>query len=114
MAIRACTCRFHPRESRWFERRTGLTWCPECRIYSADIGTCSRDKILTDALACLPADEQERLRRSDHTMVAHLDAHDLAGKLPGAETRKPPTGHRVRTSLFCADLTIRPDGCMAA
>lgn len=78
--IRGYACRFYPPGSRWFERCLGLAWCPGCRIYTTSMVHVPREKILADALAGLPADEQERLRRSERRLVAYLDSRTLGGE----------------------------------
>lgn len=64
--------RFHPAESRFFERCIGLAWCSGCRIYTGTMVHVPRDEILVDVLAELPADQQEQLRSSERRLVDYL------------------------------------------
>jgi hypothetical protein len=59
-----------------FERCVGLAWCPGCRIYSGALVHIPRTRVLDDALASLPADERDRLRRSEVKLVDYLDRLD--------------------------------------
>lgn len=76
-AIRGYRYRFHPAESLLFERCIGLAWCSGCRVYTAAMMHVPRDETLVDALADLPADRQEQLRRSERKLVEYLASRDL-------------------------------------
>ena len=75
--VRGYRYRFHPDASSLFERCIGLAWCSGCRVYEATIVYVPRDEILADALADLPADRQEQLRRSERKLVEYLASRDL-------------------------------------
>ena len=75
-AIRGYQYRFHPADSLFFERCIGLAWCSKCRIYTATMVYVPRSQTLVDALADLPADQQEHLRRSERKLVEYLAARD--------------------------------------
>lgn len=71
--VRSYRFRLHPPESPLFERCVGLAWCSECRIYSGAMVRVPRTHVLVDALASLPEDEADRLRRSETKLIDHLD-----------------------------------------
>ncbi|GLW54472.1 hypothetical protein Kpho01_24830 [Kitasatospora phosalacinea] len=56
-----------------FERCIGLAWCSGCRIYSGSMVHVPRKRVLVDALASLPHDQQERLKRSETGLIDYLD-----------------------------------------
>jgi hypothetical protein len=78
--VRSYVYRHYPAESRSFERCIGLAWCTGCRVYTGTMVHVPRDEILVDALAGLPADRQERLKRSELKLVDYL-----AGRPPDEE-----------------------------
>ncbi|MFF0393539.1 hypothetical protein ACFYS8_33300 [Kitasatospora sp. NPDC004615] len=47
-------------------------------MYSTALVFVPRGRVLTDALAGLPAEERERLLRKEHLLVAHLARLDRA------------------------------------
>ncbi|OPG06953.1 hypothetical protein B1R27_15345 [Streptomyces sp. GKU 895] len=61
-----------------FERCVGFGWCSTCRIYSGNMVHIPRKRVLVDALASLPSEERERLKRSETGLVEFLD-HWLRG-----------------------------------
>ncbi len=79
--VRSYQYRFHPPESAMFERCVGLAWCSGCRIYSGNMVHVPRRRVLVDALASLPREQQERLARSESRLLEFLDrqARDSRG-----------------------------------
>jgi hypothetical protein len=75
--IRGYRYRFYPVESRLFERCIGLAWCSGCQVYTGTMVHVARDEILVDALAELPADQQEWLRSSERKLIDYLDRRAL-------------------------------------
>ncbi|MFI8504126.1 hypothetical protein ACIGFK_37305 [Streptomyces sp. NPDC085524] len=71
--------RFHPPESFLFERCIGLAWCSACRIYTTNLVYVPRKRVLADSLAALPAEQQERLLRSETRLVDFLDRRARGG-----------------------------------
>lgn len=57
-----------------FERCVGLAWCSGCRIYSGAMVHVPRTRVLVDALASLPADERDRLLRSEAKLIRYLES----------------------------------------
>jgi hypothetical protein len=57
-----------------FERCVGLSWCPGCRVYTGTMVHVPRATPLVDALAALPHDRSERLRRSERALIDYLDS----------------------------------------
>ncbi|MBT1185259.1 hypothetical protein HET69_14895 [Streptomyces sp. CJ_13] len=60
-----------------FERCIGLAWCSGCRIYSGDMVHVPRKRVLVDALASLPADDRDQLRRTEAALIDYLDSRGL-------------------------------------
>lgn len=58
-----------------FERCIGLAWCSACRIYVGNLVYVPRERVLVDALACLPPEQRDRLLRSESRLVRFLDRH---------------------------------------
>lgn len=77
-AIGSYRYRFHPAESSLFERCIGLGWCSKCMVYAAGMVHVPRGETLVDALAYLPADRQDQLKRSELKLVRYL-----ANRAPG-------------------------------
>src|SRR5438552_662832 len=67
------TYRLYAPEDSSYERCLGMSWCSMCREYSANVVFASRDTVLWDALADLPAGERERLGRSSEKLREYLD-----------------------------------------
>ncbi|MGC0397691.1 hypothetical protein RKD27_000335 [Streptomyces sp. SAI-126] len=77
--------RFSPPESSMFERCVGFAWCSTCRIYSGNMVHIPRKRVLVDALASLPAEQRERLLRSETRLIEFLDR-----RLRGGEGQRGP------------------------
>jgi hypothetical protein len=71
--VRSYEYRFHPPESWMFERCVGFAWCSGCRIYSGGMVNVPRSRVLVDALASLPEDQREPLRRREGALIEYLD-----------------------------------------
>jgi hypothetical protein len=71
--VRGYRYRFHPVESDFYERCLGFAWCSGCRIYTGNMVYVPRDEVLVDALAHLPAEQREQLRRSERKLIDYLD-----------------------------------------
>ena len=74
--IKRYTYRFYQPESAGYERCVGLAWCSECRCWQATMVHVPRVRHLADRLAELGVDEREKLLRSEHKLVQHLDRID--------------------------------------
>jgi hypothetical protein len=59
-----------------FERCIGFAWCTACRIYSGNMVHVPRKRVLVDALASLPAEQRDRLLRSETGLIEFLDRQD--------------------------------------
>ena len=64
------------------ERCVGLAWCSACRECSAAMVHVPRREHLPDALVGLPADERERLARSEMKLLDYLDRLARRGAWP--------------------------------
>ncbi|MEV5710810.1 hypothetical protein [Actinoallomurus sp. NPDC052274] len=71
--MRSYAYRYHPPESTSYERCVSLSWCSGCRIYTGTMAHVPRHKTLPDALAALPLDERDRLRRNEVRLIAYLE-----------------------------------------
>ncbi|MEV5751104.1 hypothetical protein AB0L00_25060 [Actinoallomurus sp. NPDC052308] len=71
--MRSYVYRCHPPESTSRERCISLSWCSGCRIYTGTMVHVPRKEALPDALAALPLDEQDRLRRSEVRLISYLE-----------------------------------------
>ncbi|MEU6342424.1 hypothetical protein ABZ883_15955 [Streptomyces sp. NPDC046977] len=72
--VRSYEYRFHPPESSGFERCIGFAWCSGCRIYTGNMVHVPRKRVLVDALASLPADDRDQLRRKEAALIDYLDS----------------------------------------
>ncbi|WP_204299495.1 hypothetical protein [Actinoplanes campanulatus] len=84
------TCRIHPPESDSYERCLGMSWCTICREVADNIVFVARDTVLWDALGDLPADERERLSRSQRKLRDYLDRLVRQGRWPPETTPPDP------------------------
>lgn len=55
-----------------FERCVGLAWCLGCRVCTGAMVHVPRERVLIDALASLPGEQRERLKRSEVKLIAFL------------------------------------------
>ena len=71
--VRGYRHRFDPVESDMYERCIGFAWCSGCRIYTGSMVYVPRGEVLVDALADLPVDQREQLKRSERKLIDYLD-----------------------------------------
>ncbi|MFD8637684.1 hypothetical protein, partial [Streptomyces sp. NPDC059656] len=65
-----------------FERCIGVSWCSGCRIYTSSLVFVPRQHALVDALAALPPEQAERIRRSETRLIDFLDRQARGGRGP--------------------------------
>ncbi|MFS8103164.1 hypothetical protein LFM09_39155 [Lentzea alba] len=73
--------RFHPPESRSYERTFQLLWCSDCRTYATQTVHVPRATVLPNPLADLAVEVRETLERKELALVKHLDRMARRGQL---------------------------------